>query len=173
MTGIFAAIRRIVQKITRGLCAGCMFILFLMMFLTTADVVGRAFWSHPIKGTLEISSYMLSVFVLAGMAYTQQVKGNVQVDFFVLRCPERLQHLLNALTTLLCLAVVGVIVWQGARDAWGETTVSDMLRIPQWPFKMLVPVGGVLLALEFIFDLSDSLKNVFKPSPRTSPTRST
>lgn len=168
MIDALAAVKRFIQKITRGMCAGCMFILFPMMFLTTADAVGRAFWSHPLKGTLEISSYMLSVFVLAGMAYTQQVKGNVQVDFFVLRCPERVKHLLNALTTLLCIAVVGVIVWQGALDAWDETTVSDMLRIPQWPFKMLVPVGGVLLALEFIFDLVDSLKNAVKSSAGAS-----
>ncbi len=165
MTGALSATRRIIQKATRGLCAGCMFILFPLMFLTTADVIGRAFWARPMQGALEVSSYMLSVFVLAGMAYTQQVKGNVQVDFFVLRCPDRLRHLLNAFTTLLCLVVVAVIVWQGAQDAWEETTVSDMLRIPQWPFKMLVPVGGGLLALEFIFDLVDSLKNAFQPSP--------
>jgi TRAP-type C4-dicarboxylate transport system permease small subunit len=136
-----------------------MFILFPMMFLTTIDVIGRAFWARPMKGTLEVSSYMLAVFVLAGMAYTQQAKGNVKVDFFLLKCPARLRHLLNAFTTLLCLLVVGVISWQGAQDAWAETTVSDMLRIPQWPFKMLVPVGGTLLALEFIFDFIDSIKN--------------
>lgn len=162
MTGVLSEIRRIIQKITRGLCAGCAFILFPMMFLTAADVVGRAFWFHPVKGTLEISSYMLSVFVLAGMAYTQQVKGNVQVDFFVLRCQEPLRHCLSVLTTLLCLAVVSIVVWQGALEAWRETTVSDMLRIPQWPFKMLVPVGGVLLGLEFIFDFIDSFRKIFK-----------
>lgn len=159
MLGALSETRRIIQRTTRGLCAGSMFVLFPMMFLTTIDVIGRAFWARPMKGTLEISSYMLAVFVLAGMAYTQQAKGNVKVDFFLLKCPERLRHLLNAFTTLLCLLVVCVISWQGAHDAWAETTVSDMLRIPQWPFKMLVPIGGILLALEFIFDIIDAIKN--------------
>jgi hypothetical protein len=38
-----------------------------------------------------------------------------------------------------------------------EKTVSDMLRVPQYPFRLLVAVGAFLTGLELVIDLGDSL----------------
>ncbi len=51
------------------------------MLITTGDVITRSFFNKPIPGTLELSEYMLSIIILLGAAYTQQVKGHVGVDF--------------------------------------------------------------------------------------------
>jgi hypothetical protein len=40
----------------------------------------------------------------------------------------------------------------------GEKTVSDMLRVPQYPFRLLVAVAAFLVCLELLIDLGDSLK---------------
>jgi TRAP-type C4-dicarboxylate transport system permease small subunit len=40
--------------------------------------------------------------------------------------------------------------------------VSDVLRIPQLPFRLLVPIGGALLFLEFLLDLLTSAVKFFK-----------
>jgi hypothetical protein len=45
-----------------------------------------------------------------------------------------------------------------------ETAVSDMLRIPQRPFKLLVGVAAFLLCLELAIDLAHAIK----PSARSS-----
>jgi hypothetical protein len=34
-----------------------------------------------------------------------------------------------------------------------ERTVSEILRIPQYPFRLLVAIGGFLLWLELLIDL--------------------
>ena len=136
-----------------------MLLLAPLMALTVADVIGRSLVNKPIPGTFELSEYMLAVIVLLGAAYTQQVKGHVAVDFFTGRCAHRPRAALDALTGAASLFVVGILVWQGAVAGIDEKTVSDQLRIPQWPFRLLVAAGGLLLWLELALDLIDSARS--------------
>lgn len=152
----------LIQTLSRALCAVCIFVLIPLMLLTSVDVIGRFFFSKPIPGGVEISSYMLAVFILAGLAYTQQVKGNVQVEFFIAKLPPRAQYIINTLTTLLSLFIIALIAWQGTIDFMHDTNVSDMLRIPRWPFKALVPLAAVLLCLELCIDLVENLTKAIR-----------
>ena len=134
-----------------------MFLLIPMMLLTAADVIGRAVWARPIPGAVEICSYMLAIFILLGVAYTHQVKGHVRVSMLVSRLPERAGLILDSMTTLLSLFILSILAWQGWVVGIEERTVSDMLRIPQLPFRLLVSVAGVFLCLELLIDLSTSV----------------
>jgi TRAP-type C4-dicarboxylate transport system permease small subunit len=152
--------RKWVQKATLWLSNLGMVLLIPMMLLTTGEVIGRAVWSKPIPGSMELSSYMLAVFVLLGIAYTHQVKGHVRVSMLLSRLPGRVQAALEILTTLLSLCIIGIVAWQGWVLALEEKTVSDMLRIPQAPFRFLVFVAGLSLCLELLLDLADSAKKL-------------
>ncbi len=152
--------KRVKQRIQRFnffVCAAGMFLLIPLMLLTTGDVIGRSFFAKPIPGTVELSEYVLAVFVLLGMAYAQQVKGNVEITFFTSRLSPRPAAFCRVITTLLSLLIVGLVVWQGVVKVCEERTVSDMLRIPQYPFRSLVAIGGFLLWLELFMDLIDAL----------------
>jgi len=109
---------------------------------------------------MELSSYMLSIFVLLGIAYTHQVGGQVRVTMLVSRIPEKAALMLQVLTTLLSLFIIGIMAWQGWVKAMEESTVSDMLRVPQFPFRMLVSVAGFFLFLELLLDLVDSIRKL-------------
>jgi hypothetical protein len=37
-----------------------------------------------------------------------------------------------------------------------EKTVSDMLRVPQYPFRLIVAFAAFLMCLELVIDLGDS-----------------
>jgi hypothetical protein len=41
-----------------------------------------------------------------------------------------------------------------------EKGVTDQLRVPRAPFKMLVGIGGCLLWLQLLFDFIDSITKV-------------
>lgn len=155
----YITIRNLIQRVTRILTYVGMFLLIPMMLLTAAEVVGRGVWSRPIPGTLELSGYMLSIFVLLGVAYTHQVKGHVKVTMFTSRLPETARLVLNMITTLLSIFIIGVLCWQGYIEAMEAQAVSDMLRVPQMPFRMLVAVAALFLILELAIDLcEDGLK---------------
>jgi hypothetical protein len=53
-----------------------------------------------------------------------------------------------------------LLAWQGWVVGMEETAVSDMLRIPQRPFKLLVGVAALLLCLELVVDLVSAFTKV-------------
>ncbi len=152
--------RKLIQRFNLCVCMAGMFLLLPLMLLTTGDVLGRKFLSKTIPGTFELSEYMLAVFILLGAAYTQQVKGHVGVDFIINRLSPRVRTLCRIMTTLLSLFIITILVWQGWVEGIRERTVSDMLRIPQSPFRLLVAIGGFLLWLELMMDLIDFIKKL-------------
>lgn len=145
--------KKVVQRLNAWVCSIGMFLLIPMMFLTSTDVMARAFLARPIAGSIELSEYMLAVLILLGLGYTEQKKGNVRVGILVERLPERFQAAVDIVTTTLSLFIIFVIVRQGWVIALKETTVSYILRIPQTPFRLLVSIGGFLLGLELVIDL--------------------
>lgn len=149
--------RKVVHQASYAACFIGMFLVIPMMLLTVGDVMGRSFFNKPIPGTFELSEYMLAVVVLLGAAYTQQVKGHVGVDFLTGRCAPKIQAVLRAATTLAGLGIIAVLVWQGYHEGIYAKAVSDQLRVPQWPFKLLVAVGGLLLWFELLLDLIASV----------------
>ena len=142
-----------VQRLNLYVSMVGMTLLIPLMLLTTGDILGRKFLSKTIPGTFEISEYILAVFILLGAAYTQQVKGHVGVDFVTSRLSPRVRTLCEILTTLLSLFIIAIVIWQGFLEGIRQKTVSDMLRIPQYPFRLLVSIGGFLLWLELLIDL--------------------
>ncbi len=143
-----------IQRLNRWVCYAGMFLILPLMLLTTVDVIGRAAWDRPIPGIVELSSYALDVFILLGLAYTQQVKGHVHVSMLTSRLPPRAQLFLEIFVTFLSLFITVLLAWQGFVVGFEETAVSDMLRIAQRPFKLLVGVAAFLLCLELVVDLA-------------------
>jgi TRAP-type C4-dicarboxylate transport system permease small subunit len=134
-----------------------MVILLPLMLITTGDVLGRSFFNKPIAGTFELSEYMLAMVILLGAAYTQQVKGHVSVAFLTSKFGRNAQLTCRVVTLTLSLFIVGILVWQGFKLGIEETGVTDQLRIPRAPFKMLVGIGAGLLWLQLLFDLTDAV----------------
>lgn len=160
-----AAIRKLTRALSYGACATSMFLIIPLMLMTTSDVISRSFFNKPIAGSFELSEYMLAVMILLGAAYTQQVKGHVWVDFFTVRFSQRVQNVFRVMTDLASLFIIAVLVVTGYIQAHEEKAVSDMLRIPQWPFKMLVCFGGGLLWLELLIDLFESVGKLMRSEP--------
>lgn len=155
--GWLAKIRKWIQRVTLFLCYCGMFLIIPMMLLTAGDVAGRTIWGQHIPGTVELSSYLLAVFILLGIPYTHQVKGHVRVSILGSRIPEKAESFLDIIITLLSLFIISILAWQGWVVGVEERTVSDMLRIPQLPFRLLVSLAGVFLCLELLIDLATAV----------------
>ncbi len=158
--GWFETVRKGIQTVNRFIAGVSGFFLIPLMIITAVDVVGRDVFNHPIPGTVELSQYMLAIFILLGLAYAQQMKAHVAVSIFTSRLPHRAHLILNIITTLLCVFISCVLTWQGWVVGIEERTVSDMLRVPQYPFRILVAIAAFLMCLELLIDFGDSLKKL-------------
>lgn len=152
--------KSIVQKFTRGIAFCAMFLLLPMMFLSATDVTLRKFFTTTVPGTMEISSYLLAVFILLGLSYTHQCRAHVKVSFLLDRLPDKAKKIIEIFLNSLCLAMLLVLTFQGTIIALEETTVSDMLRIPEGPFRMALAVGCFSFALEILVDIIDNINTL-------------
>lgn len=171
--GWMANAQKKVQRFTYYVSAMSIFVIIPMMLLTASDVITRTTFHKPLPGVVETSSYMLATVILLGVAYTHQVKGHPRVTILVSRLPLHMGITVEIVINLLCLGMASIIIWQGwtvARSDVGKI-VSDVLRIPQLPFRLLVPFGGVLLFLEYLVDFFTSLERLFGKQPPREETK--
>jgi len=154
------ALREKLQTINRCVAGVGACFLIPLMLITAADVVGRDVFNHPIPGVIESSQYLLAVSILLGLAYTQQIKGHVGVSILVSRLSARAQLMVSLFGSLLGLFLFILLAWQGLVVGLEKKTVSDMLRVPQYPFRLLVAVAAFLTFLELLIDLGSSIQKL-------------
>ncbi len=150
---------KIIHRITYYLGLIGTFMLLAMMLLTVADVSARSLANKPIPGAYEMVAYMLVVVVLFGMAYTEQRGGNIGVDFLFQRYSPRWKAITVSIFTFLALAFFSIMVWTGweeAVDTISFGTSSEILHIPAFPFKFLIPFGSLMLCIQLILNFIPS-----------------
>ena len=156
----FDRLKNRVQILNRWISiAGAVFLIPLMLG-TAADVICRDLFNLPIMGVVESSGYLLAVFILLGLGYAEQVKAHVRVAIMTSRLSPRGQLILSVMTALISLFIFSILVWQGLAVGIEERTVSDLLRVPQYPFRILVAVGAFFVCLELLIDFGDSVRRL-------------
>ena len=163
--GRLDGLKKSIQKINHWVAGVGACFLIPLMLITAADVVGRDLFNHPIPGVIELSQYLLAVSILLGLAYTQQVKGHVGVSILISRLSARAQIMMNLFGTLVGLFLFVLLAWQGLVIGLEEKTVSDMVRVPQYPFRLLVAVAAFLTFLELLIDLGSSILKLGRTEP--------
>jgi TRAP-type C4-dicarboxylate transport system permease small subunit len=150
---IFKKLEKSIRFIENALLIVCGAIFMLLMFLGTADILGRFLFNKPVVATYEISTVMMGAIVLLGWAYTQKEEGHVRVDLFYNMFPFRMQTISSIVTLFLSLALFAVIAqqsWDIAMKGTLEGRTFVVIDFPVGPFYFLVPVGAFLICLEFI-----------------------
>lgn len=153
----------IVTPVSRVVNSVGMAMLVAMMLLTVADVCLRYLLRQPILGSLELTQFMLVSLVFLAMAYTQVKKGHVRLDTFFERLPPTVQAVINSAAYLLSIGLISLATWQSivyAQYLWQQGIISETLRIPVYPFLLVVAFGSALLCLALIADLINSLAQV-------------
>lgn len=140
-------------------------ILFIMMLLTVADVVGRYFFNFPIAGAFELTEVMLSLLVFFSIAYTQVNKGHISIDIIISRLSPMKKVIMDTIMYFICLILAILLTWQlgvHAKRLWVGGNVSGVLEIPYYPFVILITFGSALFCLVLIFDFLHSLAKVLR-----------
>jgi len=148
-----------------------------MMLLTCADVILRLgvtvyhkyHWFFlspfkPIPGTYELVCFLGAVAVSFAMAHTSVEKGHVAVSLVVRMFPERIQAIIDSITSSFGFILFALISWRSVLygnhlRASGE--VSLTLQLPFYPFVYGIAFAAAALCLVLFVDLSKNLAKVF------------
>ena len=135
-------------------------ILTFMMFITTADVFMRYVLKKPLLGTLELTEFMMAIFVAFSLAYTAVQKGHINVDFLISRFSPKVQMFLNSFTCILSIAIFFLISWRSilyAENTRAGGVTSQALLIPVYPFVLVIAFGSAMVCLVLAMNLINYL----------------
>ena len=124
-------------------------ILGLLMLLVVADVVGYQFGA-PIKGTPEISEFMIVIVVFLALAWCAVTRKHVRVDILVSRFSTKVQAILDSITLLAALAIYGIMTYRSVLESMSVHNVTSLLRLPHAPFYWIMTVGLAVFCLSII-----------------------
>ncbi len=108
---------------------------FLMVALTSVDVIGAKLFRTPVFGALDIMMLAQLIAISFAGAMALILGRHVQVEFFMILLPKRVQVLVDILINLLCLVFFVIIVWRLFVHGYDLQTVYAaviMASPPSW-----------------------------------------
>jgi TRAP-type C4-dicarboxylate transport system permease small subunit len=161
-------------RLVRVLLAAAALLIFLLSFLVVADVIGRAVFNSPVKGTPELVSMSIVIicFLLAG--YSVQSGGMIHADILISMFGVRGQAFAQLLSAVLGILFFGLIVWgsfEPAMHAWtsGEYEGEGALRVPVWPARVVVLAGSVLVVVTYLLNAARAARAMISGAPYGQP----
>jgi TRAP-type C4-dicarboxylate transport system permease small subunit len=157
----------VIRWICRVMIAMSAIILAVMMFVSVGDVVGRDFFTHPIKGSYELVGLAVVVIGSLGLGYCQVVRSNISIDIIPNRLGPRGKAVLNIFSYFMSISLCSIICWQTSlrvldymSKGHGGSTVT--LHIILWPFMLLMDICFLWVGIVYVLDLINSFKELFK-----------
>ena len=125
-------------------------VIFLLVFLATANVLGRWIFSTPVDGYIDWVEQAMAFFAFLGISYTKREGGHIRMDMLVGHVHGRFLWLVELLSTLLILGVTLVLIYGSYLHFYRAYSIGDSsldINLPTWPAKLVVPVALTILAL--------------------------
>jgi len=139
--------------------------LLVVMFITCIDVVGAKLFLRPVFGAIDVVMLSQLVAISFATAITLILGRHVQVEFFVVRLPKRVQAAIDGFVFLLVLGLFILIIWRLCVYGYLLQTggeVSATARIPLYIFAYGIAVASVPVCLVLLQRFLKSLSSVVK-----------
>lgn len=141
-----SAVVRVMDGVDRAIVLVAQLLLAAMVLLTFASVTLRTFFNSSIPDDLLMQEMLMVAVVFLPLSYVQSVGAHLEVTVLSDLLPKAVQRALMTLGLALGIVAFGwmtYLAWQQALEAYlsGELAYTSVLDIPEWPAKMLVPLG--------------------------------
>jgi TRAP-type mannitol/chloroaromatic compound transport system permease small subunit len=143
-----------IDQLSKTIGHGFAWCIIIVTFGTCYEVFVRYVLNDPTSWAFDMSYLMYgAVFFMAG-AYTLSRAGHVRADMFYRLWPDRVQAGVE-LVLYVIFFFPGILALVIAGSGYGfesmrirEVSVNSPAGVPIWPLKMMIPVGGALIALQ-------------------------
>lgn len=143
-------------------------VLFGLMLLVIYEITMRYFYGRPFRGGYELTELAMAVIVACGLPYAAITRGHVSVDLLGGWLDRPGLRWLVVLVHAAGAALLAYIAWRSYLYAmgslrWGDLT--NMMRIPKYPFQLGVAVAMGLFALVLVLEMLRALAGRPRPDP--------
>ncbi|RBA24470.1 TRAP transporter small permease subunit [Herminiimonas fonticola] len=148
-----------IDKVSSWVGQAFSWLIVALTFLISWEVFSRYVLNHPNPWSFDLMIMMYgSAFMMAG-AYTLAKNGHVRGDVLYGFFPPRLQAGLDLLLYFVFF-IPGVIalVWAGYTYAAESLAINEHSTLtangpPLYPFKMVIPISGILLLIQGVVEI--------------------
>ena len=130
------------------------YLVFVIMLITTADVVARYAFNHPLVWGWLLNRQLFGVFILFAGVYTLFKGEHIRIEILYDHFPPGLKRVARWISLIAFVSFMSVLVWQGGWMGWNSLMMNEKaagaFRIPWYPFKLLIPAVAFLFLLEGI-----------------------
>lgn len=132
------------------------FIIFLLVFLATANVLGRWLFDMPISGYIDWVEQAMAFMAFLGIAYTKRVGGHIRMDIVVSHLKGRKLWLLELFSSVIMLLVTLALIYGSYLHFLRAYTLGDSsldIDLPTWPSKLVVTIALTVLSLRIMLQI--------------------
>lgn len=126
------------------------------------DVIMRYFFNRPQAWVVEVTEYILMASTFLGTAWVLKLEKHITIDVGANQLNPWSQELLKTATSILCGLACLVITWYGVavtlREFQGGFITEGVMGIPTAPLLVFIPIGFLLLSIQFMRRTYASLK---------------
>jgi TRAP-type C4-dicarboxylate transport system permease small subunit len=129
------------------------------MAFIVLDVVLRYVFNAPFSSSKEITEFAMVLIVFGAIAYCGWTGGHIAVDLFETWLDRPSLRFLPPLMSFTGALLFAIIAWQASRETIATLPqVSNMLRMPHYPFRFAVAFGSAVFALVMFIQGVESLR---------------
>jgi TRAP-type C4-dicarboxylate transport system permease small subunit len=154
---------RLVEKFVKGSGILGAYLFFIVMGITTYEVLVRYIFNAPTTWSMEISVILTMWGTFLGVAYTLQQGGHTQIDLVINRFSERSRRILRIFVYLFIMLFSIFLTWASLVPAIEAYLIKEVTqsytRTPLFILMISIPIGGILLILEIIRELVEMFRS--------------
>jgi len=131
-------------------------VIFVLVFMASANVLGRWLFNMPIDGYVDWVEQAMAFFAFLGLAYTQRMGGHIRMDMLIGHLKGRLLWASELVSVVLMLMVTLALIYGSYLHFYRAYTIGDSsldIDLPTWPAKLVVPVALTIFALRLLLQI--------------------
>ncbi|MBW1930086.1 MAG: TRAP transporter small permease subunit [Deltaproteobacteria bacterium] len=127
---------------------------FLMMLITTLDVIARYVFNNPLLWGWLLNRQLFGLFIMFAGVYTMATGGHIRIEIFYDHFPKKIKMIARLITIASFVTFMGVLItqgfWMGLNSLKMKELAAGAFRLPLYPLKLLIPIVAILFLLEGI-----------------------
>ena len=155
---------KILGKIEFGLAVVSGIILVILMFLTSANVIGRYTLNKPVIGAIEVSVIIFIMLIMLVQPWVQAGKAHLGLEFVLERLSPRKADIARLVSLILVFIVVFLLAWQSGNFAlrnwfYASHGVQDY---HYWPAFLCVSIAFSLICFRLPLQIYEQVLELKK-----------
>ena len=131
------------------------FLIGAMGFFITYDVIVRYAFARPNIWAMQMSEYIMVYATFLAAAWVLKNEGHVRLGLVIDHLKPKPQAVMGIITSIMGTCICLILLWQSADELVysfqkGLSTSYYPWNVIEWPTLVAVPLGSLLLSLQFI-----------------------